>query len=377
MSNLNIFNKNLNNEVLQYFKNIYKQNITKKRILGFKEIRDITSDELGMNLVSHEQSRILEAWFHDINSLMYLEDLFSNCFEEIIIHSPKLVQVYQSGNISSTHLSISMEEIFLSIEVLTLKERKNWNQGIPFVSFNSIIHKKSCRITVVHPATHGSRKGFKVFIRAIGNQIIPLRSFVRNESMSTIIKELINKKENLLISGSTGSGKTSLLTSLLSMIDEEHVIILEDTQEINVKKDHFTYLLAAESKFYSLEKYTQYSLRMRPERIILGEMRGSEVIPFMLAMNNGHKGLMSSIHSINARDGVERIALLFEMSIQNKSLSYSEVLKLISQNINYVIHMENKKITEIIKVFGSDGERINFEYIYSENKYPCSEYKAR
>ena len=114
-------------------------------------------------------------------------------------------------------------------------------------------------------------------------------------------------------------------------------------------------------------------MRMRPDRMIVGELRGSEIIPFMLAMNNGHKGLISSIHANCARDGLERAALLFEMNIKDKSLSYSEVLKLISRNIDYVIHISDKKVTELIKVIGANGERVSYEFVYSENKYECKE----
>jgi type IV secretion system protein VirB11 len=377
MSNLKIIENSLDCEILIYFKKLYRLNITKKRYLHFDEMIKITSEELGINLASATKSDFLKSWFEDINDLKFLYALMLNNFEEIIIHSSDLVHLFYKNEILNFNIPLSLDDLLLSFEVLALRENQNWNQGNPFASFNSTIHSIPCRITVLHPAMHGRRKGFKVFIRKIGNQIIPLKFFVTKEDLQFHLKSLLQNKENILISGSTGSGKTALLSSLLSTLNnKDHVIVLEDTQEINIIKDNFTYLLASDDSEYSLEKFTQYSLRMRPARIILGEMRGPEIIPFMLAMNNGHGGLMSTIHSNNARDGIERIALLFEMNIKNKSLKFSEVLKLISSNINYVIHLKDKRIHEIIKVIGSDGERINFEYIYSENKYPCKEYKA-
>jgi type IV secretion system protein VirB11 len=376
MSNLNIINNSLNFEVLEYFKSIFKQNITKKRFLTFNEIRDITSEELGMDLMSNNQHVLIQTWFENINNLKYLRPFIKETFEEIIIHSPELIQVFKGSLRENMKLDLSVEDIYLSIEVLALRHRQNWNQGTPFISFKCSLHGRSCRVTALHPLTHGSREGFKLFIRAVGNTVYPISNFVIETNLQEKLRQIIVSKSNVIISGSTGSGKTSLLTSLLSLINEEHIIILEDTQEINIDNDSFTYLLSSENDQYSLEKYTQYALRMRPDRIILGEMRGAEIVPFMLAMNNGHNGLMSSIHANNARDGIERLALLFEMNIKNKTLTFSEVLKLISNNVNYAIHMKEKKVVEVIKILGSDGERVNFEYIYSENRYACSEYRA-
>jgi Flp pilus assembly CpaF family ATPase len=103
---------------------------------------------------------------------------------------------------------------------------------------------------------------------------------------------------------------------------------------------------------------------MRPDRIILGEMRSVEVTPFILSMNNGHKGLMSTIHSSSAKDSLARVALLFSLYSDNQNIDYTLIMKLICSNIDCVIHIEDKRVKEVIRVLGSNGEVPYFEDLY-------------
>ena len=103
---------------------------------------------------------------------------------------------------------------------------------------------------------------------------------------------------------------------------------------------------------------------MSPDRLIVGEMRSTEVVPFLLAMNTGHKGLMSTIHASSAVDALSRISLLFSLFSESNDISFALVTKLVCKNVDYVIHMEHKKIVEICKVIGSDAETPFYERLY-------------
>jgi Flp pilus assembly CpaF family ATPase len=103
---------------------------------------------------------------------------------------------------------------------------------------------------------------------------------------------------------------------------------------------------------------------MSPDRLIVGEMRSNEVVPFMLAMNTGHKGLMSTIHANSGVDALLRIALLFSLYSENHEIDFSLITKLTCKNIDYVIHMENKIIKEICRVIGAEGETPFYEIVY-------------
>ena len=115
----------------------------------------------------------------------------------------------------------------------------------------------------------------------------------------------------------------------------------------------------------TLKDYCAYAMRMRPDRILLGEMRSSEIVPFILSMNTGHRGLISTIHANSAKDCISRMCLLFSLYSNISKLNFSTITSLICQNVEYVIHMENKKIKEIIKIFGADNLNPIYDYIFN------------
>ena len=378
MSNLaiKIEDYDIESKAVSYFKEIFIKFSIKKKTIELDIIFQIVYEDLGISKLNSETKDILTNWFENITQLKYLKDIVAERVEEVVIHNPNHVLAFYSNEVKSKCLSISAKDIELSMQVLTTKKGLAWNYNNPFISFHSHINNYSVRMTLIHSSIEGEKGCPKVFIRIIGNQPLELNLFTGNENVDSILKNLIINKENVLITGSTGSGKTTFLNSLLNKIKDEHVVVLEDTKEISIKDPNFTYMLSNSHPEYTLKKYCEYVLRMRPDRIILGEMRGEEVIPFILSMNNGHRGLMSTIHANCASDGLNRVALLFELKVQNKSIDYSTILKMVARNINYVVHLDKKKVTEIIKVFGSDGERVTFEYIYSLNKNACKEYNA-
>lgn len=261
--------------------------------------------------------------------------------------------------------NLSEEDFQLSLEVLALKSQVNWNFKDPFVSFSTTVSGQTVRATLIHFSTSANLKS-KVFLRAILDDTPTLALFELEEMPQNILKRIIAEKNNVLISGGTGSGKTTLLRSLLSLIpNDEHIIVLEDTYEIlNQHPKQTSFLANKEQSNKSLKDYCAYSLRMSPERLIVGEMRSTEVVPFLLAMNTGHKGLMSTIHASSAVDALGRISLLFSLFCDSNDISYSLVTKLVCRNIDYVIHLEHKKIKEICRVIGSEGETPFYERLY-------------
>jgi type IV secretion system protein VirB11 len=253
----------------------------------------------------------------------------------------------------------------LALEVLCLKKHQSWNYNSPFASFGVEIRGVPFRATLVHHSLTGGGTS-RLFLRRLRPQQFKIQDFSKSDEITSCLEKSVSGKCNLLISGSTGSGKTSLLGALLSLIpSQEHVVILEDSAELGCARPTHTHLLSEEAtQGKTLKDYCAYALRMRPDRMALGEIRSAEVVPFLLAMNTGHQGLLASVHANSPVDALGRIALLFCLYSGQENITYTQVLRLVTDNIGMVVHMENKKVVSIIRVLGCDEGRPMYEWVF-------------
>ena len=354
------------NEILLLFKNHYRRLITKSTDLSFEEILVSTMKDLNITKTSKEETVFLESWFNQIHYQHFFTLYTKDNFTEIIFHSHQDIQVVGLHEKKTFHEEgLASEDFQLSLEVLALKNQATWNFKEPFASFNIKIDDLNLRATLVHFSTSANNKS-KVFLRSIPTDNPSINLFKLDAIPLEIVKNIILEKKNVLVSGGTGSGKTTMVRSLMGMIPcDEHIIVLEDAYEIlNHHPGQTSFLANKDQSNKSLKDYCAYSLRMSPDRLIVGEMRSTEVVPFLLAMNTGHKGLMSTIHASSGVDALSRISLLFSLFSEGSDISYSLVTKLVCKNVDYVIHMENKKVKEICRVVGSEGETPFYERVY-------------
>lgn len=312
-------------------------------------------------LDSAEDLELLKNRFSELVEWPFLKDILALEGNEFFFHGPKNSQrLLENGTKLSIEVGIGLEDWQLWLEIMTIKFHQNWNVQNPFVSFYAELFGQTYRLSFIHSST--SPLGIsKLVIRKLASTPFDLASF----GETTHLKSLVKEKKNFLVAGSTGSGKTSLLTSLINEVEpQEHLVILEDTYEILCQHEHQTRLLSGNSAETSLKAYLSYSLRLSPDRIILGEMRSHEVVPFVMAMNTGHRGLMGTIHASSGHDALNRLALLFSLYGGEANLSYDRVMELICRNLEYVVYMENKQVKEVIKVLGSDQGTPFFEAIH-------------
>ena len=353
-------------DILNLFQNLYRKAITRSSQVGFEEILLQTLQTLNLSRSSNDEIKYLEDWFNKVQHHSFIESTLREDFYEIFFHDHQNYQrLDHQGKTAGRVPDISKEDFLMSLEVLALKHNISWNYKEPFTSFSVTLFGHHLRATLVHGSTSATGTT-KLFLRKIQSDRPQLEKFYLSPDQLALIQSLVSEKKNVLISGSTGSGKTTFLRSLLQEIPEaEHLIVLEDTYEImNRHPGQTSFLAIKDQPGKTLKDYCAYALRMSPDRMIVGEMRSSEVVPFLLAMNTGHKGLMSTIHASSGVDALNRIALLFSLFSESADLSYALVLKLVCKNIDYVVHLEDKRVKEICKVIGSEGETPFYEQLY-------------
>lgn len=318
-------------------------------------------------LEAAEDLEAIKENFLKLTKWTFLEDILSQEATEFFFHAPEKSQRLNfKGEKISFEVPLTKDDWQLWLEILSIHFKQNWNVQQPFASFYGTLYGKDFRLSLIHGSTSPSGCS-KLVLRSLAQRPHNLTSFGETD----IVQEMVKEKKNIIIAGSTGSGKTSLLTSLLSLIKEdEHLVVLEDTYEILSPHPHQTRFLAGGSAETSLKAYLSYSLRLSPDRIILGEMRSHEVVPFLMAMNTGHKGLMGTLHASSAVDALNRVALLFSLYAGEANLSFEKVMELICRNMEYVVFMENKKVKEVIKILGCDKGVPFFETIVGGSAFP-------
>ena len=195
-----------------------------------------------------------------------------------------------------------------------------------------------------------------------------------SEQMAMVLSALVKAKTNILIAGGTGSGKTTLLNILSGYIpDNERIITIEDAAELRLQQPHVVRLETRQANVEGLGEITQRilvknSLRMRPDRIVIGEIRGIEVLDMLQAMNTGHEGSLTTVHANSAREAVVRLENMVGMAgvaVVQKSLRQQ-----IASAISVVVHVSRlsdgkRKLTSISEIVGMEGDVITMQDIFT------------
>ncbi|MBF0315527.1 MAG: Flp pilus assembly complex ATPase component TadA [Oligoflexia bacterium] len=293
------------------------------------------------------------AWLLQVISLDFLLPIIQmEEIKEIIIHHHQKLQVELSGELHTIELKgLTQEDLECALVALSIKQKLSWNYTNPFVSVSGKFASHHFRFTYLHHSLTPSNRS-KLFLRRIAPHVLPLSAFHPTPPQAELLKKALLSKKNIAIAGAAGSGKTTLLATLIQEIAaEEHLVILEDTHELGHQRNNNTTHLLADNEHpkRKLVDYCAYSLRLRPDRIILGEIRGEEIVPFFLAMNTGHRGLMCTLHANSASEAIDRFALLYTMYAKRDSSGMNDemVRRVLLKNIDLVIFMHKKQITDI------------------------------
>jgi pilus assembly protein CpaF len=212
---------------------------------------------------------------------------------------------------------------------------------------------------IISPVAIG---GAAITIRKFSRRILPLASFGPT-TCTDIVRDLVQQKVNVVVAGATSSGKTSLISSVSqSFAPTERIVCVEDTAELRVAHPHFVQLQTRPANSegvgeISLQSLVRASLRLRPDRLIVGEVRGSEVVDMLLALSSGHRGCWSTVHATSATETIDRLASM--VLRDSPQWSHSQAVATIRSAVGAIIFVQRtsarrRSITEIVRC--SDSE---------------------
>lgn len=293
---------------------------------------------------------------------------------DILVNGPRMIYVERRGKLQLTKLQFRSDA-----HVLHVAQRIASSIGRRIDESSPMLDARladGSRVNVIIPPL--SLKGPSLSIRKFSKSMMDFASFIASGTVSPQLASALEIaarcRLNIIISGGTGSGKTTLLNSLSSMIDPgERIITIEDAAELQLQQAH---VLSLETRPPNIEgrgeinqrDLMRNALRMRPDRIIMGEVRGSEAFDMMQAMNTGHNGSMSTIHSNSARDALGRIENMILMGTGN--LPMRAIRTQIASALDLVVHTERmrdgvRRVTEVVEVVGLEGEVITLSSLFT------------
>ncbi len=283
--------------------------------------------------------------FGPLTRLLASEDV-----NDICINGPGEVLVDAGGRWHRSGIQVDGDDLDLMIERLLAPSGRRLDRLHPIVDAQL---GDGSRINVVSsPVALG---GPIVTIRRFKTWGHPLDSF-GDESQVTQIRAALRNRLNIVVSGATGAGKTSLITALVNELPEdERLVLVEDTAELyapahSVVRMETQPAVGELSVHISLRDLLRNALRMRPDRLIVGEVRGPEALDLLLALNTGHRGSLATCHGSNSGAVLERIALLAQLS---READAGPIRSMVKAGIDLVVHVErtgsDRRISEIVR----------------------------
>lgn len=306
------------------------------------------------------KQRLLEEIMNELVSLGPLEGLMEdNNVTEIMVNGPHKVYAERCGEMVLTDVKFRDDaHLVHTIEKLIAPSGRRIDESSPYVDFSFV---DGSRINIIIPPL--SLSGPVITIRKFSPNIATTQDLLRlntfDNRMADFLVAAIKAKLNIIFSGATGVGKTTTLNVLSSYISgQERIISIEDTAELRLMQEHVVRLETKQSNIegkgeISIRDLFRNSLRMRPDRIILGEIRGTEAFDLIQAISSGHEGSLAVIHSSSASDCVYRMEMMILMS--GIALPSWVVRKNIANAIDIIVQMAQfddgtRKITSITEV---------------------------
>ncbi|MBX3486558.1 MAG: CpaF family protein [Candidatus Paracaedibacteraceae bacterium] len=333
------------------------------------------TEEFRLQINHKELQYMVEDIINDMVGLGPLEALINDpTINDIMINSPDKVFIERKGLLQQTDVKFRNERHVLQVaQRIANQVGRRIDESSPMVDARL---KDGSRVNIIIPPL--ALNGPSISIRKFSQTTIHLNDMVKFGSISKKIHLFLamaaHSRLNIIVAGGTGSGKTTLLNALSAQINpKERVVTIEDAAELKLQQPHVVRLESRPANIegqglVEIKDLVKNALRMRPDRIIIGECRGAEAFDMIQAMNTGHDGSMSTIHSNSTQEAMSRLENMIVMS--GHELPTSAIKSYIIDAVDIVVQVSRmrdgkRRVIQISEIIGLDGDRIKVRDIFS------------
>ena len=341
------------------------------------EIASIASealDEMSVSLNKEDRATLNQELYDEVMGLGPLEPLLKDeTVNDILVNGPNRVFVERNGKLQLTDITFKDERHLLRIiDKIVSAVGRRVDESNPYVDARL---QDGSRFNAMVPPV--AVDGSLVSIRKFKKEKLGVPDLVRfgafTEEIALYLQAAVSCRLNIIVSGGTGSGKTTTLNALSSFIDNtERVLTIEDTAELQLQQVHVGRMESRPANVEGKGAVTQRdclrnALRMRPDRIIVGETRGEEVIDMLQAMNTGHDGSMTTIHANSARDGISRLENMVAMA--GIEMPLKAVRSQIASAVNLIVQASrlqdgSRRMVSVTEITGMEGDVISMQEVF-------------
>lgn len=341
------------------------------------EVGEIVHEQLALQkhaLNLEERRQLVSDVLDELLGLGPLEPLLKDAsITDILVNGHDTVFVERNGRLEETAVRFKDEKHLLRIiQKIVAAVGRRIDESSPFV--DARLADGSCVNAVVPPlAVDGSALSIRKFGRIPINMAKLIEFGSVPEPIAAVLEAIVQARRNILISGGTGSGKTTLLNAMSASIDErERIVTIEDSAELQLQQHHVVRLETRPANIEGKGEITQRdlvknALRMRPDRIIVGEVRAGEAFDMLQAMNTGHDGSMTTVHANTSRDAISRVEQMIGMS--GIDISPRSARNQIASALNVVIQVGRladgrRRLLSLSEITGMEGEVVTMQDIF-------------
>jgi len=336
-------------------------------------ITDILSED-GRLLTQTDRDRLVQEIKNELLGLGPLEPLLrDDAITDIMVNGAHQVYVEKGGKITLTDVQFHDDQhVMLIIDRIVSRVGRRVDEASPMVDARL---PDGSRINAIIPPL--AIDGPSLSIRRFGRKRYDIGGLVEKGTMTWEMVEfllaVVRARLNILVCGGTGSGKTTMLNCLSAFVPEnERIVTIEDSAELSLQQPHVVRLETRPANLEGKGEVTQRdlvknALRMRPDRIVVGEVRGAEVFDMLQAMSTGHDGSIATIHANSARESLGRLEMM--MLLSGFSIPQRAMRQQVASAINMIVHVSrlsdgSRKLMKISEVSGMEGDTIMMQDLY-------------